>query len=35
MARTYKDNNGWRTDGNGISVWAETFGNVLRYSFPL
>lgn len=24
MAKTYKENGGWRTEGNGISVWAET-----------
>lgn len=24
MARTYREKNGWRTEGQGVSVWAET-----------
>ena len=24
MAKTYQENGGWRTEGNGISVWAES-----------
>ena len=24
MARTYKEKNGWRTEGQGVTVWAES-----------
>lgn len=29
MARTYKENDGWRTVGNGVSVWAQTLGECI------
>ena len=35
MARTYKENGGWRTDGNGISVWAATFGKCIELFLTL
>lgn len=35
MAHTYQDNGGWRTDGNGISVWARTISKCIEIFLTL